>query len=170
MDHFTWLCENAEVYWPECQRAGYGGRLARSAGAPRTHVAGRRPAAGHRCSRKRLPRLRTDRDRLALQKKPSCAASPAWQSGDLDNGPVQPSGHELLLDGRAPRPGEIMRIPTLARTLRGIAADGRTTSTAATLPANSANMFNATAAGSPRPTWPLTPAPGTNRSQPIIGV
>ena len=50
---------------------------------------------------------------------------PDWQSGDLDNGPVQPSGHELLIDGRAPRMGEIMRIPGLAETMRGIAAEGK---------------------------------------------
>ncbi len=48
-----------------------------------------------------------------------------WESGDLDDGPPQPSGEELLVEGRAPRPGEIMRIPTLGRTLRGIAAEGR---------------------------------------------
>lgn len=47
-----------------------------------------------------------------------------WQSGDLDNGPEQPSGHELLIDGRAPKPGELMRIPTLGATMRGIASDG----------------------------------------------
>jgi gamma-glutamyltranspeptidase/glutathione hydrolase len=51
--------------------------------------------------------------------------SPGWQSGDLDNGPPQASGHELLLNGRAPHAGEMMRIPTLGRTLRGIAAEGK---------------------------------------------
>jgi gamma-glutamyltranspeptidase/glutathione hydrolase len=48
-----------------------------------------------------------------------------WESGDLDNGPPQPSGRELLVDGRAPRPGELMCLPTLAETLRGIAAEGK---------------------------------------------
>lgn len=51
--------------------------------------------------------------------------TPKWVSGDLDNGPVQPSGRELLLGGRAPRPGEIMRLPTLATTLRAIAEGGK---------------------------------------------
>lgn len=50
---------------------------------------------------------------------------PDWASGDVDNGPEQPSGHELLIDGRAPRPGELMRIPTLGETMRGIAAEGK---------------------------------------------
>lgn len=49
----------------------------------------------------------------------------AWDSGDLDNGPIQPSGHELLIEGRAPRAGELMRIPTLGETMRGIAAEGK---------------------------------------------
>ena len=35
-----------------------------------------------------------------------------------------PSGAELLLDGRAPRHGEIVRLPELARTLRAIAEGG----------------------------------------------
>jgi len=50
--------------------------------------------------------------------------TPDWQSGDLDNGPEQPSGQELLLDGRAPRPGERICLPTLACTLRHIAEEG----------------------------------------------
>ncbi len=51
--------------------------------------------------------------------------SPDWASGDHDNGPEQPSGHELLIDGRAPHAGEIMHIPTLGETMRGIAAEGK---------------------------------------------
>lgn len=51
--------------------------------------------------------------------------SPDWISNDLDNGPEQPSGHELLIEGSAPQPGQIMRIPTLGQTLRSIAADGK---------------------------------------------
>ena len=35
-----------------------------------------------------------------------------------------PSGSELLLNGRAPRPGEIMRLPELARTLKDISRGG----------------------------------------------
>ncbi len=35
-----------------------------------------------------------------------------------------PSGHELLQNGRAPREGELMRMPTLAKTLRTVAEGG----------------------------------------------
>jgi len=49
---------------------------------------------------------------------------PDWKSGDKSNGPAQPSGHELLKDGRAPDAGEVVKLPTMAATLRGIAADG----------------------------------------------
>ncbi len=61
--------------------------------------------------------------------------TPDWQSGDPStgsgqalengNGPPQPSGNELLIDGRAPCAGELVRLPTLAETLKGIAAEGK---------------------------------------------
>ncbi|MEZ4712314.1 MAG: gamma-glutamyltransferase family protein [Caldilineaceae bacterium] len=47
-----------------------------------------------------------------------------WPNSDLDNGPQQESAAEVLLDGRGPRPGEIMHMPTLAETLMGIAQEG----------------------------------------------
>jgi gamma-glutamyltranspeptidase/glutathione hydrolase len=56
---------------------------------------------------------------------PKLLRTEEWISGDRDNGPEQPSGHELLIDGRAPHAGEIMRIPTLAETMRGVAAAGQ---------------------------------------------
>jgi gamma-glutamyltranspeptidase/glutathione hydrolase len=62
----------------------------------------------------------------AWQKEvPKLLRQPGWDSGDLDNGAPQPSGHELLVDGRAPQAGEIVRLPTLADTFRGIAAEGK---------------------------------------------
>ncbi len=54
-----------------------------------------------------------------------------WQNPDYTANPrsgiapEQSSGHELLIHGRSPHAGEIMRIPTLAETLRGIAAEGK---------------------------------------------
>ncbi len=51
--------------------------------------------------------------------------APGWESGDFDNGPPQESGLELLPGGRAPRAGEVVRLPTLARTLRAVAEGGR---------------------------------------------
>ncbi len=44
--------------------------------------------------------------------------------GAEDKLKATPSGAELLLDGRRPQPGEIMRMPELARTLQAIAEGG----------------------------------------------
>ncbi len=54
---------------------------------------------------------------------PKLRRDPDWRSGE-DHGPPQPSGHELLRNGRAPLAGEVIALPTLARTLRGIAESG----------------------------------------------
>lgn len=49
-----------------------------------------------------------------------------WERGAERQLKNAPDGHELLLDGRAPRAGEIMRNPTLANSLRLIAEGGKT--------------------------------------------
>ena len=41
------------------------------------------------------------------------------------SGPPQPSGNEFLVEGRAPAVGEVVTLPTLGETLRGIAAEGK---------------------------------------------
>ena len=45
-------------------------------------------------------------------------------SNQLDKLSRLPSGQEMLLNGRTPKEGEVMRIPTLARTLNAIAEGG----------------------------------------------
>ncbi len=51
--------------------------------------------------------------------------APDWVSGDRDNGPEQPSGRELLIDGRAPQAARSCASPRWRATLRGIAAHGK---------------------------------------------
>ncbi len=41
------------------------------------------------------------------------------------SGPSQSSGYEFLIDGRAPKVGEVMTLQTLGETLQRVAADGR---------------------------------------------
>jgi gamma-glutamyltranspeptidase / glutathione hydrolase len=41
------------------------------------------------------------------------------------SGPPQPSGNEFLVDGKAPEVGDLVRLPTLGETLKGIAQDGK---------------------------------------------
>jgi gamma-glutamyltranspeptidase / glutathione hydrolase len=48
-----------------------------------------------------------------------------WQAGANRQLKTAPNGHELTLDGRGPRPGEIFRNPGLARTFRTIAEGGK---------------------------------------------
>jgi gamma-glutamyltranspeptidase/glutathione hydrolase len=38
---------------------------------------------------------------------------------------ASPSADSMLLNGRAPRVGEVMRFPDLARTFRALASDGK---------------------------------------------
>ena len=49
----------------------------------------------------------------------------SWNSGAQRQLKSAPNGHELTIDGRAPRAGEIFRNPNLARTLELVARDGK---------------------------------------------
>lgn len=49
----------------------------------------------------------------------------AWNSGVKRQLGQAPGGHELTIDGRAPKPGEIFRNPGLVHTLRLIAEQGK---------------------------------------------
>ncbi|KAJ7186661.1 nucleophile aminohydrolase [Mycena filopes] len=52
-------------------------------------------------------------------------ASHAWQESENLIKTASPNGAEMLLNGKAPRPGQIMRFPNLARTFREVAAYGK---------------------------------------------
>jgi gamma-glutamyltranspeptidase/glutathione hydrolase len=63
--------------------------------------------------------------RLAEQGFPvGPVAAYLWSEGVAEQLAVQPGGHELLIEGRAPRAGELFRNPGLARTLRSVADGG----------------------------------------------
>ncbi|KDQ14217.1 hypothetical protein BOTBODRAFT_175004 [Botryobasidium botryosum FD-172 SS1] len=49
----------------------------------------------------------------------------AWGRSESLIRNASPSGHSMLLNGRAPRAGEIMRFPDLARTFRTLAEEGK---------------------------------------------
>lgn len=48
-----------------------------------------------------------------------------WERGVEKQLNAAPSGRELMINGRAPRPGEVFRNPNLARTLRAVAEGGK---------------------------------------------
>jgi gamma-glutamyltranspeptidase/glutathione hydrolase len=50
-----------------------------------------------------------------------------WQRGAERQLVNSPGGRELTIDGRGPRAGQVMRLPTLAHTLRVVAEGGRET-------------------------------------------
>ncbi|CAG8568107.1 2616_t:CDS:10 [Ambispora gerdemannii] len=48
-----------------------------------------------------------------------------WQRGENDIKSASPNANDMLLDGRAPKAGEFMRMPNLARTFRELAQHGK---------------------------------------------
>ncbi|KAF9455036.1 gamma-glutamyltranspeptidase [Macrolepiota fuliginosa MF-IS2] len=73
-----------------------------------------------------LPEVLEPAIRLAEEGVPvSEINSAAWQiSEDLIKN-ASPNGDEMLLNGRAPRPGEIIKLPNLARTFRELGEKGK---------------------------------------------
>ncbi|KAI9445084.1 gamma-glutamyltranspeptidase [Lactarius indigo] len=64
--------------------------------------------------------------RLAEEGVPVSEIHSYWwqQSEDLIKD-ASPNGHEMLLEGKAPLPGQIMKFPTLAKTFRALAEHGK---------------------------------------------
>jgi gamma-glutamyltranspeptidase / glutathione hydrolase len=48
-----------------------------------------------------------------------------WQKSEDFIRNASPNGHEMLLDGKAPLPGQIMRFQNLAKTFRALAEHGK---------------------------------------------
>lgn len=48
-----------------------------------------------------------------------------WKNSENLIKNASPNGHEMLLNGRAPNPGEIIKLPNLAKTFREIATHGK---------------------------------------------
>ncbi|HEX6034526.1 MAG TPA: gamma-glutamyltransferase family protein [Anaerolineales bacterium] len=66
--------------------------------------------------------------RLASEGFPvSPITSHAWKRGAQAQLRSAPNGHELTIDGRGPKPGEIFRNPNLARTFEIVATGGKET-------------------------------------------
>ncbi|KAG2369442.1 gamma-glutamyltranspeptidase [Suillus spraguei] len=53
------------------------------------------------------------------------ASSPFWQHSEKLIQDASPNGHEMLLNGKAPLPGQIMKFPNLAQTFRAVAEQGK---------------------------------------------
>ncbi|KIJ68573.1 hypothetical protein HYDPIDRAFT_106777 [Hydnomerulius pinastri MD-312] len=49
----------------------------------------------------------------------------AWQRSEKLIQNASPNGHEMLLNGKAPLPGQIMKFPNLASTFRSVAENGK---------------------------------------------
>ncbi|KAH7104594.1 gamma-glutamyltranspeptidase [Auriculariales sp. MPI-PUGE-AT-0066] len=49
----------------------------------------------------------------------------SWQRSEKLIKTASPDGHAMLLNGRAPRPGEVMKFPDLASTFRSVAENGK---------------------------------------------
>ena len=49
----------------------------------------------------------------------------SWATGAKNQLANAPGGHELMIDGRAPEPGEIFRNPGMTRTLKAVAQHGK---------------------------------------------
>lgn len=49
----------------------------------------------------------------------------SWKRSEKLIQNASPNGNEMLLDGRAPRPGEVIKLPNLAKTFRTLASEGK---------------------------------------------
>jgi gamma-glutamyltranspeptidase/glutathione hydrolase len=120
--HYRMAMRRCPFHRPRGQHPRRSRRLERPAGTPRAYDPGGCAPARNLDGRARLPGERIDCPGLAHAGAEAAARDPAGSAATWRTARPSPAATSCCSTAAPHAPGEIMRIPTLAETLRGIAA------------------------------------------------